>query len=83
MYSSKENIRHEENKETQEKNKVTTPTHYDMLKAFETLGKGLLFCNADKWSLLSKLDHAVDQATKNDVKQSNINQFFCVEEGQE
>jgi len=25
----------------------------------------------------------VDQATKNEVKQSKIDQFFCAEEGQE
>jgi len=44
---------------------------------------GLLFLNVDEWSLLSKLDHAVDQATKNEIKQSKIDQFVCAKEGQE
>ena len=82
MYSSEENIEHEEDKETQEEKELTTSTRRDMLKAIEILRKGLLFRNVDECSLLSKLDHAVDQATKNEVKQSIIDQFFCAEEGQ-
>ena len=72
MHSSEENIEHEEDKETQVENEVTASTRRDMLKTIRFLWKGLLFLNVDDWSLLSKLDHAVDQATKNEVKQSKI-----------
>ena len=68
MYSSKENIEHKEDKKAQEENEVTAPTRRDMLKAIETLQKRLLFRNVDEWSLLSKIDHAVDQPNKNKVK---------------
>ena len=70
MYSSEENIEHEEGKETKEENKVTALSRRDMLKAIETLRKGLLFLNVDEWSLLSKLDHAVDQCSATGVPRS-------------
>ena len=48
--------------------------------AMQTLRKGLLFRNADQWSLLCKHDDGVEQATKHEVKQSKIEQFFCTAE---
>ena len=61
---------------------VTPPSRRDML-AVQTLRKGLLFRNADQWSLLCKFDDAVEQATKHEVKQSKIEQFFCAAEAEE
>ncbi len=62
---------------------MTPPSRRDMLLAMHTLRKGLLFRNADQWSLLCKLGYAVEQATKHEVKQSKIEQFFCVAEAEE
>ena len=50
--------------------------------AMQTLRKGLLFRNANQWSLLCKLDDAVEQATKHEVKQSKI-ELFCAAEAEE
>ena len=47
-----------------------------MLAAMATLRKGLFFRNVDEWSLLSKLEDAVERATKKEVKQSKIEDFF-------
>ena len=58
------------------------PSRRDMLLAMQTLRKGLLFRNADQWSLLCKLEDAVEQATKHEVKQSKIEQFFCATEAE-
>ena len=63
--------------------KVTPLSRRDMLLAMQTLRKGLLFRNADQWSLLCKLDDAVEQATKHEVKQSKIEQLFCAAEAEE
>ena len=62
---------------------MTPPSRRDMLLAMQTLRKGLLFGNADQWSLLCKLDDAVEQATKHEVRQSKIDQFFCGAEEQQ
>ena len=59
------------------------PSRHDMLLAIQTLRKGLFFRNADQWSLLCKLDDAVEQATKHKIKQSKIEQFFCAAETEE
>ena len=45
----------------EENEEVTLPSRRDMLLAMQTLRKGLFFCNADQWSLLCKLDDAVDK----------------------
>ena len=45
----------------EENEQVTPPSRRDMLLAMQTLRKGLLFRNADQWSLLCKLDDAVEQ----------------------
>ena len=66
----------------EENEEVTPPSRRDMLLAMQTLRKGLLFRNADQWSLC-KLDHAVEQATKHEAKQSKIEQFFCAAEAEE
>ena len=80
MYSLDNSDEHEADVGFQEENEeVTPPSRHDMLLAVQTLRKGLLFCNADQWSLLCKLDDAVEQAPKHEVKQSKIEQFFCAE----
>ena len=66
-----------------ENEEVTPPSRRDMLLAMQTLRKGLLFRNAEQWSLLCMLDDAVQQATKHEVKQSEIEQFFCAAEAEE
>ena len=53
------------------------------LLAVQTLRKGLLYRNADQWSLLCKFHDAVEQATKHEVQQSKIEQFFCAAEAEE
>ena len=84
MYSSDNSNEHETDVGFQEENEeVTPPSRRDMLLAVQTLRKGLLFRNADQWSLLCKLDDAVEQATKHEVKQSKIEQFFCAAEAEE
>ena len=84
MYSSDNSDEHEADVGFQEENEeVTPPSRRDMLLAVQTLRKGLLFCNADQWSLLCKLDDAVEQATKHEVKQSKIEKFFCAAEAEE
>ena len=45
------------------------------------LQKRIMFHNVDEWYLLSKVYRAVDHTTKSHVKHSNIDQFFCVEQG--
>ena len=70
MYSSDNSDEHDLDVGFQEENEeVTPPSRRDMLLAMQTLRKGLLFRNADQWSLLCKLDDAVEQATKHEVKQ--------------
>ena len=66
----------------EESEEVTPPSRCDMLLAIQTLRKGPLFHDADQWSLLCKLDNAVEQATKHEVKQSKIEQFFCAAEAE-
>ena len=84
MYSSDNSDEHEADVGFQEESKEVTPSsRRDMLLAVQTLRKGLLFRNADQWSLLCKLDDAVEQATKHEVKQSKIEQFFCAAEAEE
>ena len=62
---------------------MTPPSRRDMLLAMQTLRKELLFRNADQWLLLCKLDDVVEQATKHEVEQSKIEQFFCAVEAEE
>ena len=84
MYSSDNSDEHEADVGFQEENEeVTPPSRRDMLLAVPTLRKGLLFRNADQWSLLCKLDDAVEQATKHEVKQSKIEKFFCAAKAEE
>ena len=84
MYSSDNSNEHKADVGFQEENEeVTPPSHCDMLLAVQTLRKGLFFRNANQWSLLCKLDDAVEQATKHEVKQSKIEQFFCAAEAEE
>ena len=61
---------------------MTVLTRHTMPKAMDSLQNGLFYHNVDKWSLLSKLDRAEDRAAKSEVKQSDIKQFFCAEQGQ-
>ena len=84
MYSSDNSDEHEADVGFQEENEEVTPTsRRDMLLAMQTITKGMLFCNVDQWSLLCKLDDAVEQATKHEVKQSKIEQFFRAAEAEE
>ena len=84
MYSSDNSYEHEADVGFQEENEEVTPlSSRDMLLAVQTLRKGLFFCNAVQWSLLCKLDDAVEQATKHEVKKSKIEQFFCAAEAEE
>ena len=84
MYSSDNSDEHEADVRFQEENwEVTLTSRRGMLLAMQTLRKGLLFRNADQWSLLCKVDDAKEQATKQKVKQSKIEQFFCAVEAEE
>ena len=84
MYSSDNSDEHEADVGFQEENEEVTPSsRRDMLLEVQTLRKGLLFRNADQWPLLCKLDDAVEQTTKHEVKQSKIEQFFCAAQAKE
>ena len=84
MYNSDNSDEHEADVGFQEENGgVIPPSRRDMLLAMPTLRKGLLFRNPDQWSLLCKLDNAVEQATKHEVKQGKIELFFCAAEAEE
>ena len=67
----------------EENEEVALPSRRDVLLAMQTLRKGLLFRNADQWSLMCKLDDAVKKTTKHEVKQSKIEQFFWAAEAKE
>ena len=70
MHSSENSDEHEaEVVGFQKENEEVTPPSHDMLLAMQIFWKILLFCNTDQWSLLYKLNDAVEQATKHEEKQ--------------
>ena len=57
---------------------VPSPSRHKMVAAMATLRKGIFFRDVDEWSLFSKLDDAVERATKKELKQSKIEDFLAL-----